>query len=42
MDLFDNSELDELAKKNSRIKELEKLIKKYQSMNDQIIQEEEQ
>ncbi|WP_051537707.1 NAD-dependent DNA ligase LigA [Treponema sp. C6A8] len=31
MDLFDNSELDELAKKNSRIKELEKLIKKYQA-----------
>ncbi len=30
MNLFDDSELDELSKKNARIKELEKLIKKYQ------------
>ena len=31
MNLFDDSELDELSKKNARIKELEKLIKKYQA-----------
>ena len=30
MDLFDSEELNELTKKNNRIRELEKLIKKYQ------------
>lgn len=31
MDLFEEGELDSLAKKNERIKELEKLIKRYQA-----------